>query len=114
MLPARWLTVRQSSSTRAFGQQYSSALSGRCARNSGIQSCTHRKPQASQLSGQVKIQRVSFTPDFDMSTFTQPVQRRSGQRQWNARIIHAGNETEYRGAIDEPDEPGEQPGEREG
>ncbi len=26
--------------------------------------------QASQLTGQVKIQRVSFTPDFDMSTFT--------------------------------------------
>jgi translocation and assembly module TamB len=26
--------------------------------------------QASQLSGQVKIERVSFTPDFDMSTFT--------------------------------------------
>jgi translocation and assembly module TamB len=26
-------------------------------------------PQASQLSGQVKIQRVSFTPDFDLSTF---------------------------------------------
>jgi translocation and assembly module TamB len=25
--------------------------------------------QASQLSGQVKIERVSFTPDFDMSTF---------------------------------------------
>ena len=27
-------------------------------------------PQASVLSGQVKIQRVSFTPDFDLSTFT--------------------------------------------
>jgi translocation and assembly module TamB len=27
-------------------------------------------PQASQLGGQVKIQRISFTPDFDMSTFT--------------------------------------------
>jgi translocation and assembly module TamB len=27
-------------------------------------------PQASQLAGQVKIQRVSFTPDFDLSTFT--------------------------------------------
>ncbi|MBZ5508058.1 MAG: translocation/assembly module TamB domain-containing protein [Acidobacteriia bacterium] len=26
-------------------------------------------PQASQLSGQVKILRVSFTPDFDLSTF---------------------------------------------
>jgi translocation and assembly module TamB len=26
--------------------------------------------QDSQLSGQVKIQRVSFTPDFDLSTFT--------------------------------------------
>jgi translocation and assembly module TamB len=26
--------------------------------------------QASQLTGQVKIQRISFTPDFDMSTFT--------------------------------------------
>ncbi|MGC2696909.1 MAG: translocation/assembly module TamB domain-containing protein, partial [Candidatus Angelobacter sp.] len=27
-------------------------------------------PQASALSGQVKIVRVSFTPDFDLSTFT--------------------------------------------
>ncbi|HVG90127.1 MAG TPA: translocation/assembly module TamB domain-containing protein, partial [Alphaproteobacteria bacterium] len=27
-------------------------------------------PQASQLNGQVKIQHVSFTPDFDISTFT--------------------------------------------
>jgi translocation and assembly module TamB len=27
-------------------------------------------PQASQLTGQVKIERVSFTPDFDLSTFT--------------------------------------------
>jgi translocation and assembly module TamB len=27
-------------------------------------------PQASQLSGQVRIERVSFTPDFDLSTFT--------------------------------------------
>ena len=26
-------------------------------------------PQASQLNGQVKIERVSFTPDFDLSTF---------------------------------------------
>jgi translocation and assembly module TamB len=26
--------------------------------------------QASQLSGQVRIERVSFTPDFDLSTFT--------------------------------------------
>jgi len=26
-------------------------------------------PQASQLGGQVKIERVSFTPDFDVSTF---------------------------------------------
>lgn len=26
-------------------------------------------PQASQLNGQVKIERVSFTPDFDMNTF---------------------------------------------
>jgi translocation and assembly module TamB len=26
-------------------------------------------PQASQLGGQVRIERVSFTPDFDMSTF---------------------------------------------
>jgi translocation and assembly module TamB len=27
-------------------------------------------PQASQLAGQVRIERVSFTPDFDLSTFT--------------------------------------------
>lgn len=27
-------------------------------------------PQASQLNGQVKIEHVSFTPDFDISTFT--------------------------------------------
>ncbi|HEY2115551.1 MAG TPA: translocation/assembly module TamB domain-containing protein [Candidatus Angelobacter sp.] len=27
-------------------------------------------PQASQLGGQVRIERVSFTPDFDLSTFT--------------------------------------------
>jgi translocation and assembly module TamB len=27
-------------------------------------------PQASQLTGQVRIERVSFTPDFDLSTFT--------------------------------------------
>jgi translocation and assembly module TamB len=27
-------------------------------------------PQASQLNGQVKIEHVSFTPDFDLSTFT--------------------------------------------
>ncbi len=27
-------------------------------------------PQASQLNGQVRIERVSFTPDFDLSTFT--------------------------------------------
>ncbi len=27
-------------------------------------------PQSSILSGQVKVERVSFTPDFDMSTFT--------------------------------------------
>jgi translocation and assembly module TamB len=27
-------------------------------------------PQASQLEGQVRIERVSFTPDFDLSTFT--------------------------------------------
>ena len=27
-------------------------------------------PQESQLNGQVKIERVSFTPDFDLSTFT--------------------------------------------
>jgi translocation and assembly module TamB len=26
--------------------------------------------QTSQLSGQVRIERVSFTPDFDLSTFT--------------------------------------------
>jgi translocation and assembly module TamB len=27
-------------------------------------------PQASQVGGQVRIERVSFTPDFDLSTFT--------------------------------------------
>jgi translocation and assembly module TamB len=27
-------------------------------------------PQSSQLGGQVRIERVSFTPDFDLSTFT--------------------------------------------
>ena len=27
-------------------------------------------PQASQLNGQVRIERVSFTPDFDLNTFT--------------------------------------------
>jgi translocation and assembly module TamB len=27
-------------------------------------------PQASELGGQVRIERVSFTPDFDLSTFT--------------------------------------------
>jgi len=27
-------------------------------------------PQASQLTGQVRIERVSFTPDFDLNTFT--------------------------------------------